>query len=163
MNTTSRQASRRTRYHRDAFQFVFAALRCAQRILDRLPVDETQEDEAHISGSELLEGVRQLAISEFGLLANTVFRHWGIRSTVDFGHIVFELISCATFLTFTISTKPSIAITGSKRATHFRISVLPGLKSPRKTGGRHPVLFTVLKHLLARVAPGSVRGFPTAR
>lgn len=92
MNTTSRQASRRTRYHRDAFQFVFAALRCAQRILDRLPVDETAEDEAHISGPELLEGVRQLAISEFGLLANTVFRHWGIRSTVDFGHIVFELI-----------------------------------------------------------------------
>lgn len=92
MNTTSQQAKRRTRYHRDAFQFVFAALRCAQRILDRLPADESEEDEAHISGRELLEGVRQLAIREFGLLANTVFRHWGIRSTADFGHIVFELI-----------------------------------------------------------------------
>lgn len=92
MNTTSRQATRRSRYHRDAFQFVFAALRQAQRLLDRLPSNDTEEDEAHISGPELLEGARHLAISEFGLLANSVFRHWGIRSTVDFGHIVFELI-----------------------------------------------------------------------
>ncbi len=92
MNTTSRQATRQSRYHRDAFQFVFAALRHAQRLLDRLPVDDTEEEEAHISGPEMLEGVRHLATSEFGLLANSVFRHWGIRSTADFGNIVFELI-----------------------------------------------------------------------
>lgn len=92
MSTTSQPTISRSRYHRDAFQFVFAALRHAQRTFDRLPPEETEEEDAHISGPELLDGVRELAISEFGLLANTVFGHWGIRSTGDFGRIVFELI-----------------------------------------------------------------------
>ncbi len=92
MSTTSRQATSRKRYHRDAFQFVFAALRHAQRLLDRLPANDAEEDKAHISGPEMLEGVRDLAIIEFGLLANSVFQHWGVRSTADFGNIVFELI-----------------------------------------------------------------------
>jgi len=39
-----------------------------------------------------VEGVRDLALREFGLMARTVFRLWGINRTDDFGEIVFNLV-----------------------------------------------------------------------
>lgn len=94
MTTTSNPATRRTRFHHDAYQFLFAALRHAQRRLNRLPRNESpeEEEEAHISGYELLEGVRDLAASHFGPLTPLVFDHWGVHCTGDFGRMVFELI-----------------------------------------------------------------------
>jgi len=71
---------------------VFAALRHAQEQLGRAGYDDTTAEDAHISGQELLEGVRRLATHQFGLMTCTVFRHWGIQSTEDFGRVVFELI-----------------------------------------------------------------------
>ena len=47
---------------------------------------------AHRLGPELLDGVRELAIQEFGLLTIPVLKYWGIRSTDDFGRIVFDFI-----------------------------------------------------------------------
>ncbi len=79
------------KYHRDAYQFVFAALRFTQQQLDRVDFDVESPD-AHISGRELLEGIRELAIQQFGLMAITVFQQWGIESTEDIGRIVFELV-----------------------------------------------------------------------
>ena len=46
----------------------------------------------HVSGTELLEGIRRFALAEFGPLAMTVLNHWGISKTVDFGHLVFNLV-----------------------------------------------------------------------
>jgi uncharacterized repeat protein (TIGR04138 family) len=93
MTTTSTTAVRtRNRFHHDAYQFLSAALRHSQRMLGRVPRQEDDEDEAHVSGGELLDGVRDLAQRQFGLLAPTVFRHWGIQCTEDFGRMVFELI-----------------------------------------------------------------------
>ena len=92
MSTISKPARQQTRYHQDAYQFLFAALRHAQRRLNRLPQDDSEEEQAHISGYELLEGVRDLASSHFGPLTELVFRHWGVRETADFGRMVFELI-----------------------------------------------------------------------
>jgi uncharacterized repeat protein (TIGR04138 family) len=46
----------------------------------------------HVSGSELCESVRKLALHQFGLLAATVLAHWGVRSTSDIGDIVYNLI-----------------------------------------------------------------------
>jgi uncharacterized repeat protein (TIGR04138 family) len=40
----------------------------------------------------LLDGIRDLALREYGLLARTVFRLWGINSTADVGEIVFNLV-----------------------------------------------------------------------
>ena len=53
-----------------------------------LPEDES----AHISGGELLEGIRVLASKQFGMLAPSVFATWGVHDTSDFGRIVFELV-----------------------------------------------------------------------
>ena len=51
----------------------------------------------HVSGPELLEGVRQYALKEFGPMVITVFDNWGIRSCEDIGHMVFNLINAGIF------------------------------------------------------------------
>src|SRR5438445_13878379 len=62
-------------------------------MLGRLPGEEEETSpQQQVSGRELLEGVRDLALREFGLMARTVFRLWGIDRTDDFGEIVFNLI-----------------------------------------------------------------------
>src|SRR3954469_7102763 len=84
---------RKGRYAYEAYDFVFAALAHTQSMLGRLPPPEGPAgQDYHVSGPQLLEGVRQLARREFGLMARTVFRMWGIDKTDDFGEIVFNLI-----------------------------------------------------------------------
>jgi uncharacterized repeat protein (TIGR04138 family) len=81
------------RYAYESYEFVFAALAHAQKLLGR--ADDAQEEpevDHHVSGPELLAGVRDLALREFGLMARTVFRLWGINRTADVGNIVFNLI-----------------------------------------------------------------------
>jgi uncharacterized repeat protein (TIGR04138 family) len=91
------------RYAYEAYEFVFAALAHTQKVLGRVPQEPAEEPaeepseeaavvEHHVSGPELLDGIRDLALREFGLMARTVFRMWGIESTGDFGEIVFNLI-----------------------------------------------------------------------
>jgi len=80
------------KFHPNAYRFIFASLRFTQQRLNRVMIGEHDEQEAHISGRELLEGIREHAIQEFGLMARTVFRQWGIHSTVDFGKVVFDLV-----------------------------------------------------------------------
>src|SRR5712692_10311440 len=83
------------RYAYEAYQFVFEALQHTQKMLGRMPREEERGEEKaqhHVSGPELLDGIRDLALKEFGLMARTVFRLWGIQSTGDFGEIVFNLV-----------------------------------------------------------------------
>jgi uncharacterized repeat protein (TIGR04138 family) len=47
----------------------------------------------HVTGRELCETIRRLALRQFGALAATVFDHWGVRSTSDIGEIVYNLIA----------------------------------------------------------------------
>ena len=51
----------------------------------------------HVAGPELLEGVRQYALKEFGPMVVTVFSYWGIRCCEDIGHMVFNLIGAGIF------------------------------------------------------------------
>src|SRR5262245_49135371 len=86
------------RYAYEAYEFVFAALTHTLKRLGRAPDQPSEESpeeggaEPHVSGAELLDGIRDLALREFGLMARTVFRMWGIDRTDDFGEIVFNLI-----------------------------------------------------------------------
>jgi uncharacterized repeat protein (TIGR04138 family) len=81
------------RYAYEAYEFVFAALAHTQRLLGRDPEPGAPtEPEHHVSGPQLLHGIRDLALREFGLMARTVFRLWGIERTDDFGEIVFNLV-----------------------------------------------------------------------
>lgn len=71
------------RYHEDAYTFVLEAISFTQKKNRRLK---------HVSGQELLEGIKVLLMQQFGPMAMSVLRHWGIRSTEDFGQIVFKLV-----------------------------------------------------------------------
>lgn len=50
------------------------------------------ETPRHVSGQELLEGMREYALQEFGPVSRRVLSEWGINECVDFGHIVFNLV-----------------------------------------------------------------------
>lgn len=84
-----RLRERNPRYRETAYVFLISALHF---VLQRL--DETR----HITGRELAEGVRDLAIERFGPMARTVLEHWGIRSTGDVGEIVFALVECGILI-----------------------------------------------------------------
>lgn len=71
------------RYKPDSYEFVMQALFFTQKQLKR---------HGHISGQELLSGIKDFSIEQFGPLAHTVLEHWGIKSTDDFGHIVFNMV-----------------------------------------------------------------------
>lgn len=79
------------RYHVNAYRFVYGALARAQQVFGRNPGSDDPAHR-HVTGRELLEGARQLAIEEFGPLAPAVFRSWGVHRTEDFGEIVFNLV-----------------------------------------------------------------------
>jgi uncharacterized repeat protein (TIGR04138 family) len=83
------------RFAYEAYEFLYEALNHTQKMLGRLPTGEVAEGaerQHHVSGQELLAGIRDLALREFGLMARTVFQMWGIQRTDDFGDIVFNLV-----------------------------------------------------------------------
>ena len=47
----------------------------------------------HVSGPELLSGIREFGLEQYGPMARAVFKHWGVSTTIDFGRIVFNMIS----------------------------------------------------------------------
>lgn len=71
------------RYQPEAYGLVRAGLDRTVRQLDT---------PRHISGQELLAGLRDLAIEEFGPMAKTTLNQWGVFRTEDFGEIVFNLV-----------------------------------------------------------------------
>jgi uncharacterized repeat protein (TIGR04138 family) len=72
------------RYRREAYEFVMRGLEhTTQRVVGQ---------RRHVSGQELLRGLIDLARHDYGELAWTVFREWGVSSSEDFGTIVFHLV-----------------------------------------------------------------------
>ena len=74
---------RNPRFHARSYEFVMMALHSVIQSLD---------EPRHISGRELTEGLRELAIGQYGLLARTVLEHWGIHETEDVGRVVFAMV-----------------------------------------------------------------------
>jgi len=91
------------RYQREAYAFVFEALRYAHdtmhlgsetpaEAVEATQPDAVSEGQRHLTGRELCEAIRRLAHEQFGYMAKTVFNSWGVQRTGDFGSIVFNLI-----------------------------------------------------------------------
>lgn len=70
-------------YAPEAYEFTMQALDFTLRGLD---------SPRHVSGVELLEGIRGFAREEFGPLARHVLNAWGVHESRDFGAIVFDLV-----------------------------------------------------------------------
>ncbi len=71
------------RYTEEAYAFVRAGLDFTVRKLDT---------PRHVSGQELLDGIRELALREFGPMSKTLLVGWGITCTEDVGEIVFNMV-----------------------------------------------------------------------
>lgn len=77
------------RYAREAYQFLFDSLETAVELAGRQAAEGVGK---HVTGQELLEGMRAHALHLFGPLGARVWRSWGVHSTMDWGRIVFILV-----------------------------------------------------------------------
>jgi uncharacterized repeat protein (TIGR04138 family) len=75
------------RYQFDAYLFVQDTIDYTQKSLGR-----HKQAQKHVSAKELLDGIRDYALTKFGPMTPTVLSEWGIHSCEDFGEIVFNLI-----------------------------------------------------------------------
>ena len=84
------------RYQRDAYLFVRDALDRTRKMLERDNKEKvsrrTAPQEKHVSGQELLAGIRELGLELFGPMTTTVFEEWGIHNCQDFGEVVFIMV-----------------------------------------------------------------------
>jgi len=79
------------RYALHAYQFVFEALDYTTNMLGKNQQKTTDADR-HVTGKQLMEGIRKYALKQFGFMSLTVFGLWGIKQDLDFGNIVFNLV-----------------------------------------------------------------------
>jgi uncharacterized repeat protein (TIGR04138 family) len=91
---------RERRFDERAYLFVLAALEYHQaRLTER----------RHISGRELAEACRDLAIDRYGVLARIVLEHWGIRSSADIGDVVFTLVDLELLMSQSTDSREEFA------------------------------------------------------
>ena len=83
VSTLMKLINRDKRYDPESYSFVMSALDFTRKTLKR---------KGHVTGQELLEGIRGYALEEFGPMVRTVLKHWGITTTNDFGEIVFNML-----------------------------------------------------------------------
>ncbi len=88
----------------------------------------------HVTGMELLDGIREYAINQFGPLTLTVFLEWNIRRCEDFGEIVFQLVDYG-ILGKTENDRKSDFAGGYDFEEAFLVPFLP--ENKRRTLQRH--------------------------
>lgn len=79
----SRLAEKEPRYRKEAYLFILAAL---EHTISQLP------SVRHLTGQELSRGIAEYARHQYGYMARAVLEHWGLRTTLDYGEIVYLLI-----------------------------------------------------------------------
>ena len=82
-------AAQDLRYNREAYFFLREALDHTQKMTGKLP---KKNEVRHVSGQELLGGIREYALHQFGPMTSTVLEEWGIKCCEDFGEIVFNMV-----------------------------------------------------------------------
>jgi len=121
------------RYHRDAYLFLREALEFTQKAVGRTNKNAVR----HITGPELLNGIRQYALAVFGPMTTTVFEEWGIKSCEDFGHMVFLMIE-NNLLRKTDQDRPEDFKNGYSFEEAFRKPFLPSGKPAVEPGLPEP-------------------------
>ena len=79
-----RIAEKDARYQVEAYIFVLEALHYTRHNLKM---------EGHVTGRQLLDGIKDLGIERYGAMTKMVFEHWGVRNTLDFGNIVINMVN----------------------------------------------------------------------
>jgi uncharacterized repeat protein (TIGR04138 family) len=89
IETVPKLCEKDSRYAPDAYFFIRESLDCTVKQLGR----NKNSTRRHVTGKELVAGIRQHAMHQFGPMARTVLNFWGISSTRDFGNIVFNMVN----------------------------------------------------------------------
>jgi uncharacterized repeat protein (TIGR04138 family) len=116
----ARIAAKDPRYHRDAYFFVREALDHTQKTIAK----DARGRVRHVSGQELLGGIRDFALQQFGPMAKMVLEEWGVRCCADFGEIVFNMVE-ADWLAKTDKDSRADFATGYDFEDAFRKPFLP--------------------------------------
>lgn len=80
------------RYDAAGIRFVYDGLGHTVRQRAEEAQDQGRSRPRHITGQEFCEGLRDVAVERWGRLASVVLEHWGVRTTHDFGEIVYLMI-----------------------------------------------------------------------
>ena len=72
------------RFSLSAIRFVYEGLGHSAK--------KTTAKPQHVSGQNLCEGLRKLALEKWGRMAMVVLNTWGVKTTRDFGEIVWLMI-----------------------------------------------------------------------
>ena len=76
------------RFQREVYHFLRESLDFTQKIISK----ENRGSVRHATGQELLDGIRQYALQQFGPMTATVLEEWGVHNCRDFGDIVFNMV-----------------------------------------------------------------------
>jgi uncharacterized repeat protein (TIGR04138 family) len=117
------------RFQRDAYLFVREALDYTQKIV----LKENRPQPRHVSGQELLAGIRDYALKEFGPMTMIVLEEWGVTRCEDFGEIVFQMVEIGLLATTDTDSRKDFA-GGYDFFEAFRKPFLPAGKLPREAG-----------------------------
>jgi uncharacterized repeat protein (TIGR04138 family) len=85
-----------SRYDRKAYDFVRHGLDHTVKDIRKKDTSKSGKSR-HVTGPELLDGLRVYALEQYGPLTKTVLNSWGIKRCQDFGEIVFNLIEYNAF------------------------------------------------------------------
>jgi uncharacterized repeat protein (TIGR04138 family) len=121
------------RYLCDAYLFVREALDYTQRTV----ASQSRNRPRHVRGPQLLEGIRQFALEEFGPMALAVFAEWGVHCCRDFGEIVFNMVEVG-WLTKTHQDRLADFEGGYDFDEAFRAPFLPSYKLAARGRAANP-------------------------
>lgn len=88
--TVEQIVAKDARFQREAYFFVREALDHTQKMVGKAA--PKKEEVRHVTGQQLLNGIRDYALQQFGPMALTVLDAWGVRSCEHFGEIVFNMV-----------------------------------------------------------------------
>src|SRR5438105_10466155 len=127
--TLEKMLQRDSRYNRNAYLFVREALDFTQKTVEK----KSKEEVRHVSGQELLAGIRKYALEQFGPMTQMVFNAWGVGACEDFGEIVFNMVESSLLAKTTTDSREDFK-NGYDFFEAFRRPFLPAkeISAPQK-------------------------------
>ncbi|MES2308550.1 MAG: Minf_1886 family protein [Verrucomicrobiota bacterium] len=113
------------RYSLDSYLFVREGLDHTLKLMKR----NGHGASGHVSGIELLNGIRDYSLKEFGPMTKSVLNEWGVKSCEDFGHIVFNLVNKGV-----LGKTQSDSIEDFKKGFNFDEAFVKPFQPQKKTG-----------------------------
>ena len=121
------------RYHREAYLFLREALDYTQKMATK----GGKEEMHHVSGQELLAGIRDFALQQYGPMALMVLAEWGVTACEDFGELVFNMVD-ASLLAKTEKDQRDDFKGGYEFHDAFRQPFLPKVEERRMVAEQKP-------------------------